>query len=51
VITPACGLKGLLAEATREFMGVLDRHSLEDLRRSRAPVARLLGIAVVQRRA
>lgn len=51
VITPACGLKGLLAEATREFMGVLDRHSLEDLRRSRAPVARLLGIPVVQRRA
>lgn len=51
VITPTCGLKGLLAEATREFMGVLDRHSLEDLRRSRAPVARLLGIPVVQRRA
>jgi Rrf2 family nitric oxide-sensitive transcriptional repressor len=47
VITPACGLKGLLAEATREFLAVLDRHTLEDLRHQRAPVARLLGIAVV----
>jgi Rrf2 family nitric oxide-sensitive transcriptional repressor len=52
VITPACGLKGLLAQATREFMAVLDRHTLEDLRQQRAPVARLLGIPVVaQRRA
>jgi Rrf2 family nitric oxide-sensitive transcriptional repressor len=47
VITPACGLKGLLAEATREFLAVLDRYTLEDLRQQRAPVARLLGIAVV----
>jgi Rrf2 family nitric oxide-sensitive transcriptional repressor len=52
VITSACGLKGLLAEATREFLAVLDRHSLEDLRQQRAPVARLLGIAVkVEKRA
>jgi Rrf2 family transcriptional regulator, nitric oxide-sensitive transcriptional repressor len=50
VITPACGLKGLLAQANREFMGVLDRHTLEDLRHQRAPVARLLGIPVVAQR-
>ena len=47
VITPACGLKGVLAEATRGFLAVLDRHSLDDLRQQRAPVARLLGIPVI----
>jgi Rrf2 family nitric oxide-sensitive transcriptional repressor len=52
IITPACGLKGVLAEATRQFLAVLDRHTLEDLRHQRAPVARLLGIPIVtQRRA
>jgi Rrf2 family nitric oxide-sensitive transcriptional repressor len=47
VITPACGLKGILAEATREFLAVLDRHTLGDLRNQRAPVARLLAIPLV----
>lgn len=47
VIAPACGLKGALAEATREFLAVLDRHTLEDLRQQRGPVGRLLGIPVV----
>jgi Rrf2 family transcriptional regulator, nitric oxide-sensitive transcriptional repressor len=47
VITPACGLKGMLADATREFLAALDRHSLEDLREQRAPVARLLGIPIL----
>ncbi len=47
VITPACGLKGVLADATREFLAVLDRHSLEDLSQQRAPVARLLGIPIL----
>jgi Rrf2 family nitric oxide-sensitive transcriptional repressor len=47
VITPACGLKGVLATATQEFLAVLDRHSLEDLKQQRAPVARLLGIPIV----
>jgi hypothetical protein len=32
----------------RAFLGVLDRQSLEDLVRQRAPLARLLGIPVVQ---
>ena len=47
VITPACGLKGVLADATREFLAVLDRHSLEDLRQQPAPVAQLLGIPII----
>jgi Rrf2 family nitric oxide-sensitive transcriptional repressor len=46
VIAPACRLKGLLAEATREFLATLDRHTLDDMLRQRAPVARLLGIPV-----
>jgi len=46
-ITPACGLKGVLAEAMREFLAVLDRYTLEDLKEQRGPVARLLGIPVV----
>lgn len=50
VIASACGLKGLLAEATQEFLAVLDRYTLEDLRQQRAPVARLLGIPVVTER-
>lgn len=47
VITPACGLKGVLATATREFLGVLDRYTLDDLRHQRPPIARLLGIPIV----
>lgn len=52
VIAPACRLKSLLAEATREFLATLERHTLEDMVRQRAPMARLLGIAVaVEKRA
>jgi Rrf2 family transcriptional regulator, nitric oxide-sensitive transcriptional repressor len=29
-IAPACGLIGLLGEATRAFLGVLDKYTLED---------------------
>ena len=47
VITPACGLKGVLAEAMREFLAVLDRYTLEDLKQQRGSVAQLLGIPVV----
>ena len=31
VISPACGLRGLLDEALRAFLAVLDRYSLADL--------------------
>lgn len=46
VITPACRLKSVLREATQSFLDTLDRHTLEDMLRQRAPVARLLGIPV-----
>jgi Rrf2 family nitric oxide-sensitive transcriptional repressor len=52
VIAPACRLKGLLAEATQGFLGVLDQYTLADLCKQRVPLARLLGIPVsVERRA
>jgi len=48
VIVPACRLKGLLADATRRFMGELDACTLEDLLRDqRPPLGALLGIPVV----
>ena len=46
VITPACGLKGVLAEATRSFLAVLDGYNLDDLKRQRPPISRLLGIPI-----
>lgn len=52
VIAPACRLKGVLAQATQAFLATLDSHTLDDVLRQRAPVARLLGIPVsVERRA
>lgn len=46
VITPACGLKPVLAEALDAFLGVLDRYTLADLvAGSRGGLARLLGLA------
>lgn len=46
VISPACRLKGVLREATREFLDSLDRYTLADVMRQRQPMARLLGIPV-----
>jgi Rrf2 family nitric oxide-sensitive transcriptional repressor len=46
VIAPACRLKGLLAEATGDFLATLDRYTLEDMLKPRAPLGRLLGIPV-----
>jgi Rrf2 family transcriptional regulator, nitric oxide-sensitive transcriptional repressor len=52
VITPSCNLKGMLAEATRDFLATLDTHTLEEIANPRAPVAQLLGIPLkVERRA
>lgn len=45
-IVPTCRLKGLLAEATDQFLATLDRHTLEDVLRPRASLGRLLGIPV-----
>jgi Rrf2 family nitric oxide-sensitive transcriptional repressor len=52
VIAPVCKLKGLLHEATGSFLESLDRHTLQDVLRQPAPVARLLQIPIrVERRA
>jgi Rrf2 family nitric oxide-sensitive transcriptional repressor len=45
VITPACTLRPVLAEALDAFLGVLDRYTLADLvAGSRGGLARLLGL-------
>jgi Rrf2 family nitric oxide-sensitive transcriptional repressor len=46
VIAPACRLKGLMRQATDEFLKCLDRYTLADAVQPRARVSRLLGIAV-----
>jgi Rrf2 family nitric oxide-sensitive transcriptional repressor len=52
VIAPACRLRSLLHEATGAFLDKLDQHTLEDVLRQPAPLARLLNIPVrVERRA
>ena len=43
-ISPACRLKGALAEARRAFLGVLDSYSIDDLARPRDPLRALLGL-------
>ena len=44
-IAPACGLTGVLAEAVRAFLAVLDRYSLADLVTRRGQLRRLLALA------
>jgi Rrf2 family nitric oxide-sensitive transcriptional repressor len=45
-ITPACKLRGMLAEALQAFLGVLDRYTLADIIEGRAaPLRRLLQLA------
>jgi Rrf2 family transcriptional regulator, nitric oxide-sensitive transcriptional repressor len=46
VIAPACRLKGILHGATNRFLEELDQYTLADVLKSRAPLARLLGIPV-----
>lgn len=41
-IRSSCGLTGILAEATRAFMSILDRHSLADAARDRGGLAALI---------
>ncbi|RYD82743.1 MAG: BadM/Rrf2 family transcriptional regulator, partial [Verrucomicrobiaceae bacterium] len=36
-IAPACGLKGVLAEARDAFLATLDKYTLEDLLRRSKP--------------
>lgn len=42
LITPACRLKGVLNEAVKAFLAVLDRHTLDDLVRRNAKLRLLL---------
>jgi Rrf2 family nitric oxide-sensitive transcriptional repressor len=42
IIAPACGLTGVLREAVRAFLAVLDEYSLADLLTKRRDIARLL---------
>jgi Rrf2 family transcriptional regulator, nitric oxide-sensitive transcriptional repressor len=44
VIAPACGLTGVLSEAMRAFLAVLDRYSLADVTGKRDRLAALLGL-------
>ena len=46
VIAPACRLKSMLHDATEPFLEELDQYTLADVLKSRAPLARLLGIPV-----
>lgn len=41
IIAPACGFTGVLNEALRAFMAVLDRYTLADLVSQKADIARL----------
>lgn len=44
VVTPACGLKGLLGDAVQAFLAVLDRHTLATLARDDAASRRMLAL-------
>ena len=41
-ITRVCKLRGVLNEAVDAFYGILDRYTLEDLVRNRAPLSRVM---------
>jgi Rrf2 family nitric oxide-sensitive transcriptional repressor len=43
-IFPSCVLRGALSEARDAFLSVLDRHTLADLVRPRAPLQKLLSL-------
>jgi Rrf2 family nitric oxide-sensitive transcriptional repressor len=44
LISPACGLPGILAEATRAFLGVLDKYTVADLLVRRSALRQLFAI-------
>ncbi|ADH88498.1 transcriptional regulator, BadM/Rrf2 family [Ancylobacter novellus DSM 506] len=44
LIAPACGLPGILAEATRAFLSVLDKYTVADLLGRRSALRQLFAI-------
>jgi Rrf2 family nitric oxide-sensitive transcriptional repressor len=48
LIAPACGLTGILAEATRAFLAVLDRYTVDDLLDRPSDLRTLFAIAPPQ---
>jgi Rrf2 family nitric oxide-sensitive transcriptional repressor len=45
LISPACGLPGILVEATRAFMAVLDKYTVADLLRRQSALRELFAIS------
>lgn len=45
-ISPACMLKGVLTEALAAYLAVLDKYTLADVVRNRAPLGALVGIDI-----
>jgi len=45
VIAPACGLKSILRDATKQFLTTLDEHTLADLTTAKPRLGRLLQLA------
>ena len=48
LISPACGLPSILAEATRAFLGVLDRYTVADLLGRRSALRQLFAIVELE---
>ena len=46
LITPVCGLRGVLEQALAAFYGVLDRYTLADITANRATLQSVLGMAL-----
>ena len=46
LLTPSCALKGVLGEALRAFLAVLDDYTLADIVRQKRSLSALLGVTV-----
>lgn len=48
LVTPVCGLRGVLEQALDAFYGVLDRYTLADITANRATLQTVLGMALTE---